>query len=99
MENVRLRHIATIDEVIARDYYIDIFEHMLKMMSLTVETAKQIPIEHISGFWNEFWMDLPDSMSIQRVPFDAICDLCLYEEDEDWDDDFDDEDWEEVDNE
>jgi len=62
-------HVNLVEKVYAYDYYVDIFKvvrkhYMDRRMSM-----------YTPHFWNDFWLELPDSPAIRRAPFFEICDL------------------------
>ena len=57
--------------IYSNDYYVKLWGHVTGGRDIT-----GLSDEELCMMLNDFWIILPDSMSIQRAPFNALCDLC-----------------------
>jgi hypothetical protein len=76
--DISRKSVALQDKVFRESYYISIYNVVLKENSMTSDSINRH--EHadtkLIKMWNDFWILLPDSSSIRRVPFFELCDLC-----------------------
>ena len=57
--------------IYSNNYYVDLWEQAKNERDIT-----QTGDEELCTMLNDFWYILPDSMSIHRESFNALCDLC-----------------------
>ena len=57
--------------IYSNNYYVELWEQAKNERDIT-----QTGDEELCTMLNDFWDILPDSMSIHREPFNALCDLC-----------------------
>ena len=57
--------------IYSNNYYVDLWEQAKNGRDIT-----GLRDEELCMMLNDFWAILPDSMSIHREPFNALCDLC-----------------------
>lgn len=73
-------HKSCIDKIYSYDYFVQLFEICRDSKGYTEQSLADLSDpELICSFWNYFWFTLPDNMSIQRQPFNSICDICEYD--------------------
>ena len=58
--------------IYSNNYYVDIWEQAKNGRDITGMSDHALNM-----MLNDFWIILPDSSSIQRAPFNALCDLCV----------------------
>lgn len=86
--SLREEHIELLSKLYEENYYLQIFESMIADMGLDQNQVDHIPEVDIPSFWNQFWIELPDSQAIHRKPFYDICDMAekIFDDDEDHED-------------
>ena len=57
--------------IYSNDYYVKLWEQVKNGRDIT-----GLSDEELCMMLNDFWYILPDSLSIHRAPFNALCDLC-----------------------
>lgn len=57
--------------IYSNNYYVDLWEQAKNERDIT-----QTCDEELCSMLNTFWINLPDSLSIHRAPFNELCDLC-----------------------
>ena len=57
--------------IYSNEYYVKLWEQVKNGRDIT-----GLSDEELCTMLNDFWYILPDSMSIQREPFNALCGLC-----------------------
>ena len=57
--------------IYSNDYYVNLWEQVKNGRDI-----KGLSDEELCTMLNSFWYILPDSLSIHRAPFNALCDLC-----------------------
>ena len=61
-----------------KDYYISLYHQALIKHNMSIASIDQHEFsdKQLVKMFNDFWIALPDSMSIRREPFFELCDLC-----------------------
>lgn len=64
-------------DISCKDYFVDLYFLCLDSKSMTAEGIHESEYsdEQIINLCNDFWLALPDSPSIRRQPFFALCDI------------------------
>lgn len=71
MTNYTMKVIDLERSIYSNDYYVKLWEQAKNGRDITY-----LSDEDLCTMLNAFWIILPDSMSIQREPFNVLCDLC-----------------------
>lgn len=78
-DNLIDEHQKLVKAIYEYDYFVSTFERAQATYMLDMSDKYQI-----RGFWHHFWYMLPSTPSIQRDPFNRICDMAegsyLYDE-------------------
>jgi hypothetical protein len=76
-------HARVVELVYAHDYYLHLFNDVRRRYA-----ARNMKT-NTPHFWNDFWIELPDTAAIRRAPFFDICNLAeqIYEYDNEIDTD------------
>lgn len=78
-DNLIDKHRKLVKAIYEYDYFVSTFERAQETYILDLSDKNQI-----HGFWQHFWYMLPNAPSIQRDPFNRICDMAegsyLYDE-------------------
>lgn len=72
---IAFKHRKVYNDVYNNDYYLLLFEQVCEKYGGLGEAFGLQDPNKINLFWNDFWYSLPDSQSIRREPFYAICEL------------------------
>lgn len=80
MKTVLAMHHECLRRVQEEKYFLPIFDLLVRdLVSCSKLQPEQLEtVDNIAEFWNEFWIRLPDSPSIQCGPFWLICDICEF---------------------
>ena len=71
MTDYKLKVIDLERSIYSNDYYVKLWEQVKNGRDIT-----GLSDEDLCTMLNDFWYILPDSLSIHRAPFNALCDLC-----------------------
>ena len=71
MTDYKLKVIDLERSIYSNDYYVSRWEQVKNGRDIT-----GLSDEDLCTMLNDFWYILPDSLSIHRAPFNALCDLC-----------------------
>jgi len=74
-DELAVEHRRVFDEIYENQYYLETFDRICQKFGGAGESFGLQDPEKINSFWNAFWYDLPDNVSIHRKPFYSVCDL------------------------
>ena len=83
MSDIQKAAIKVQDAIYKEEYYVSLYEAALRHNNMSVASIDQSEFsdQQLITMMNDFWSLLPDSPSIRREPFFALCDICeeIYE--------------------
>lgn len=77
MTNIQQAMIDLQQQIMDNDYYVELYDLSLigNQMHFDGITEEEYSDDQIINLCNDFWLALPDSPSIRRQPFFALCDI------------------------
>lgn len=78
MTNIQQRSITLLINILSAKYFLDELSATIGKQGVTVDGINKgmYSDQELILLWNEFWIDLPDDLTIRRAPFLELCDLC-----------------------